>query len=81
MGSGGSHSPYAKAYRKAAYTTHNSAGPSGGAEKLLKLFFRRAHKGDKEDDWRESLFMQRLGFSPVEIAKYKDEAEAAHFYT
>lgn len=78
LGSGGSRSAYAKAYLKAACTTHNSTGPSGGHEKLMERFYSDPRE---RDDWRECLFMLRLGFSPVEIAKYKEEAEAAHYYT
>ena len=78
LGSGGSRSSYASAYRNTAFTTHNSAGCSGGHEKLMQQFYPRALE---QREWRECLFMERLGFSPDEITSYRDKAEQAHTYT
>ena len=78
LGSGGARSPYASAYRKAAFRTHDASGPSSGHMKLFAQFYPLA---PEQRDWRECLFMQRLGLSPDDIAKYKREAERAHAYT
>ena len=78
LGSGGAQSSYAISYRKTAFTTHNSAGCTGGHEKLMEHYYYRS---PEQNEWRECLFMKRLGYSADEIAKYQDEAEVAHSYT
>ncbi len=76
FGSDGPHSPYAIAYRDTAFRTHDASGCTG--DKLLAQFYPSS---PKRDDWRECLFMHRLGFSTDAIARYMREAEAAETYT
>jgi hypothetical protein len=78
LGAGGAGSAYAVAYREAAFLTHDSTGPISGHDKLMALYQPPA---SEQGQWRECLFMQRLGFSADAIAKYKREAEEAHYYT
>ena len=78
VGSAGSRSTYAIAYRDTALLTHDSTGPSGGHDKLMARFYSGA---PEHLDWRECLFLSRVGFSEDEIAKYKDKAEEAETYT
>jgi hypothetical protein len=71
----GAKAGYSRAYRDTAYLTHNCAGPSGGLDKLLGLFY------PQEPDWRECLMLRRLGFSEEQIRVYKAEAQQAHVFT
>jgi hypothetical protein len=71
---------YQDAYREASLLTHNAAGPSSGAEKLLERFYPR-QPGRDGRTWRETLMMRRLGFTPGEIDAYQREAEQAETYT
>ena len=73
-------SAYQKAYLETAYLTHDNGGPSGGLDKLLSEFYPAA-TDDMGRTWRECLFLERLGFSPAEIAAYKKAAEEAEMFT
>jgi hypothetical protein len=87
LGSGGSSSVYAQSYYETALLTHNAMGPSGGYEKLARLFYEGDSKSIESicyahgDDWRECLFMKRLGFPPKQISEYRREAEGAEILT
>lgn len=90
LGVGEERSPYAIAYRDTALETHNSAGSTGGFNKLLERFYPDPRQQcswidnlyeQQADNWRECLFMRRVGMSPDDIAKYQSEAESAHAYT
>ena len=76
FGSEGPNSRYAIAYLETAFLTHDSSGCTG--DKLLAQFYGR---DPKKHDWRECLFMQRLGFSTEAIANYMREAKAAELNT
>ena len=67
---------YAAAYVDAAYVLHNSAGPSGGVEKLLARFYPA---GAAEP--REALMLRRLGFSESEVARFAEAAEQAEQFS
>lgn len=69
-------SNYQKAYLEAAYETHNNGGPLGGLDKLLAKFYP-ASADDLGRTWRECLLLERLGFSPAEVAEYKNAAQDA----
>ena len=83
-------SDYAHAYRKAGLLTHNAAGPCSGWDKLLWRFYPRdkpvnmlnaVDHASQARSWRESLMMERLGFTAEEVAAYRLEAEEAETYT
>jgi hypothetical protein len=78
LGQGGAGSPYAIAYRKTAFLTHDSTGPTSGHEKLMHQFY---HCTNQNREWREFLFMHRLGFSKDDISQYTREAQSAETYT
>ncbi len=66
------------AYWKTALLTHDATGPTGGREKLIGRFYGFPKE---EPDWRESVFMRRLGLSEQDISLYKGRAEQAETYT
>ena len=68
------------AYREIALLTHDSTGPSDGWEKLLARFFPKSLDGG-ERQWRETIFMRRLGCTEQEIEAYKREALGAEAQT
>jgi hypothetical protein len=73
-------SNYRAAYREIGLLTHNSVGPSTGVDKLLDLYYpSSATSGGRA--WRESLMMQRLGFTQTEMEQYKRDAEDAEQMT
>jgi hypothetical protein len=74
----GSRSIYGIAYLKTASITHDSAGCIPTDWKLLSKFY--SNFPDKSD-WRECLFMERIGFSAEEIAAYKEEAKRLEMLT
>jgi hypothetical protein len=73
-------SAYGRAYLDTAYLTHNNAGPSGGLDKLLAKFYPLG-SDEAGRTWRESLLLDRLGFSEPEIAEYMKAAEEAEMFT
>ena len=48
LGVGGKDSAYGRAYRQAAYLTHNACGPSSGLEKPCFLFYLRRRPKTKD---------------------------------
>ena len=73
-------STYQRAYLDAAFETHNNQGAYGGLDKLLARFYPSS-ADDLGRTWRECLLLERLGFSPAEIAEYKCVAQAAEMLT
>ena len=67
---------YATSYVDAAYTLHNSAGPSSGLEKLLARFYPVDGAGP-----RESAMLRRLGFTRAEIVQFLEAADEAEMFT
>ena len=73
LGGRGVSSPYAESYRDTVLTTHCSTGCTGGYEKLLSEFYPASHNYcsllsglyESKEEWRECLFMRRLGMSPL----------------
>ncbi|WP_395752132.1 hypothetical protein [Prosthecobacter sp.] len=81
-------SPYAFEYRNAAFRTHHCGGCTPPTFKHLHKFFSHSFVmntplclGMERDEWRELIFMERLGFTPEELAEYKRRAEEAHTYS
>jgi hypothetical protein len=72
--------PYQRAYLDGAYRLHNSAGPTGGAQKLLARFYPAEAGGDGRA-WRERLLLHRLAFSAEEISLYEEAARQAERFT
>lgn len=72
-------SDYGKAYVNTALLTHNSAGPSGGLDKLLALWFgwtnQHIPRTHRRFLAREVLILKRLGFTEQEITEYIKTAE------
>jgi|GEM_PF-2467835 len=71
---------YGKAYYETALLTHNSAGPSGGIEKLFSRYV--GYSGSQsifypidKSKLRELVMLGRLDFTAEEIEKYNDEVE------
>jgi hypothetical protein len=69
-------STYQRAYLDAAFEIHNNEGQHGGLDKLLSRFYPNAADIHGRS-WRECLLLERLGFSPMEIAEYKIVAQDA----
>lgn len=69
---------YGKAYKETALLTHNSAGPSGGIDKLLALwdgYSEQVPQSRYGSFLREILMLERLGFTEEEIKQYIRETE------
>lgn len=67
---------YGRQYRKTALLTHDSAGPSGGIDKLLHLWCAESSKetsGRFAGYLEELLMLERLGYSKEDIRKYLEE--------
>lgn len=73
-------STYQRAYLDAAFEVHNNEGQYGGLDKLLSRFYPTAADTHGRS-WRECLLLERLGFSPLEIAEYKIVAQDAEMLT
>jgi hypothetical protein len=73
-------STYQRAYLDAAVEMHNNEGEYGGLDKLLSRFYPTAADSHGRS-WRECLLLERLGFSPIEIAEYKIVAQDAEMLT
>ena len=73
-------SAYGRAYLDTAYLTHNNGDASGGLDKLLAKFYPPA-SDEAGRTWRESLLLDRLGFSDPEVAEYVKAAEEAEMFT
>jgi hypothetical protein len=71
---------YRAAYRDVGLLTHNSAGPSAGWQKLLARYYPERRFADGRV-WRESVMLQRLGFTPDEIAAFQQQADEMEQYT
>lgn len=71
---------YRDAYRAACLLTHNSAGPTGGWQKLIGRYYPNRPSADGRI-WRESAMMSRLGFTPEQIEEFQREASEAETYT
>lgn len=77
---------YAEAYRETALTSHSSIGPTSGLDKLLSQFYPRAHAEPSGSAagrrvWRESLLLERLGYTPEELESFKQLAAEMETYT
>ena len=71
---------YRRCYRESSLLAHDARGCTTGAEKMILRYYpRQTSTGGRS--WRESLMLQRLGFSNAEIARYREEAEEAETYT
>ncbi len=67
---------YPAAYVDAAFVPHNGAGPSSGLEKLLARFYPADGAAP-----RETLMLDRLGFTEAEIARFHQAARQANDFT
>ena len=70
---------YRQAYARTAVLSHNSAGPSGGTEKVLRKFFPRENSDDRFTS--ELAMMKRLGATPEELQALRDKMEEVEMYT
>ncbi|WP_224369143.1 hypothetical protein [Hyalangium versicolor] len=70
---------YRKAYERTAVLSHNSAGPTGGAEKILRTFFPWEGRDDRFAPELE--MMKRLGATPEEQEALRDKMEEVEMYT
>ncbi|MBW4642907.1 MAG: hypothetical protein KME23_07915 [Goleter apudmare HA4340-LM2] len=71
-------SHYGNAYQQTAYLTHNSAGPTGGIDKLLALWFgypEQVPQSRYGSFLTEILMLRRLGLTEEEIKQYIQKAE------
>lgn len=67
---------YAAAYVNSAYALHNSAGPSGGIDKIVGRFYPANGSGP-----REPLMLRRLGYSEAAVARFLQAAEHAELFS
>jgi hypothetical protein len=70
---------YRQAYARTAVLAHNAAGPTGGAEKILRKFFPREASDDHFAS--ELAMMKRLGATPEEQQALRDKMEEVEMYT
>src|SRR4030095_7565959 len=68
-----------EAYKRTAVLSHNSAGPTGGAEKILRTFFPWESREDRLT--AELEMMKRLGATPEELEALRDKMEEVEMYT
>lgn len=71
----GPHSLYGLKYLNTALLTHSSAGMTSGQDKLLELFYSNQHAD------RETLMLQRLGYTSEQIDAYRQQARNAETWT
>lgn len=70
---------YRHAYARTAVLSHNAAGPTGGAEKVLRKFYPWE---DSEDRFASKLeMMKRLGATEEEQQALRDKMEEVEMYT
>lgn len=70
---------YRDAHARTVTLAHNSAGPSGGAEKLLRAYFNRDPGADRLAP--ELDMAARLGAGPEELAALRTRLEEVEMYT
>jgi hypothetical protein len=70
---------YRHAYARTAVLSHNSAGPTGGAEKVLRQFLPWEASDDRFCS--ELVMMKRLGATPEEQQALRDKLEEVEMYT
>ena len=72
---------YRKAYERIAVLSHNSAGPSGGQEKVLRRYFAETQEDPGHPYVPERLMMKRLGATEEELEKLCAKMEEVSMYT
>ncbi len=70
---------YRQAYARTAVLSHNSAGPTGGAEKILRKIFPKEASDDRFAS--ELAMMKRLGATQEEQQALRDKMEEVEMYT
>lgn len=70
---------YRQAYGRTAVLSHNAAGPTGGAEKVLREFYPWEASDDRFAS--EMAMMKRLGATPEEQQALRDKMEEVEMYT
>ncbi|MCY1083617.1 hypothetical protein [Archangium lansingense] len=68
-----------EAYKRTAVLSHNAAGPTGGAEKILREFF--PWEGSDDRFASEMAMMKRLGTTPEEQQALREKMEEVEMYT
>lgn len=71
-------SKYASLYKETALTSHNSSGAISGMEKILQQWFGEhgiIQNNFSSGQARESVMLQRLGFSKDDINKFFEECK------
>src|ERR1043165_3672012 len=77
----GKQTTYGQAYRSTALLSHDSAGPTGGWEKLLALWLGDENRAANGIRLRELAMLNRLGYSDKEVEEYVEEAESYEMRT
>lgn len=76
---------YRKQYRETALLTHNSAGPSGGLDKLLSLWLIEPPTATATSRFTEYVtefvILQRLGYSDADLQEYLREVDMVSTFT
>lgn len=70
---------YLKAYERIAVLSHNSAGPSGGLEKIIRRFVPDKTRTDRFAP--ELKMMERLGATEQEQQALREAMENVEMYT
>ncbi|MCY1083624.1 hypothetical protein [Archangium lansingense] len=70
---------YREAYKRTAVLSHNAAGPTGGAEKILREFL--PWEGSDDRFASEMAMMKRLGTTPEEQQALREKMEEVEMYT
>ncbi|KFE66226.1 hypothetical protein [Hyalangium minutum] len=70
---------YRQAYERIAVLSHNSAGPSGGVEKIIRRFVPDKTHTDRFAP--ELKMMERLGATKQEQQALREEMEKVEMYT